>query len=148
MNLDEISARLSIMDLTARYTRAGDAGRAADLAALFAPDGVFEVSGGRAVGPAEIVSLIEVIKLDFATAPPSFFPARHTVSGLVIDMIDDTHATGRSYFVLVAGWGVDHWGVYRDEYRRYGDRWFFASRTGILEGTVEQSPVRFRLSPQ
>ncbi len=145
MNLEEISARLSIMDLTARYTRAGDTGRAAELAALFAPDGVFEVSGGHALGPAEIMSLIEVIKLDFAAAPPAFYPARHTVSGLVIDTVDDTHATGRSYFVLIAGWGVDHWGVYRDEYRRYGDRWLFASRTGTLEGAVEQSPVRFRL---
>jgi SnoaL-like domain len=145
MNLDEISARLSIMDLTARYTRAGDTGRAADLASLFAPDGVFEVSGGRAVGPTEIVALIEVVKQDFATAPPAFYPARHTVSGLVIDMVDESNATGRSYFVLVAGWGVDHWGVYRDEYRRFGDRWLFSSRRGILEGTVEQSPVRFRL---
>ena len=145
MNLDEISARLGIMDLTARYTRAGDTGRAADLAALFAPDGVFEVSGGRAVGPAEIVALIEVIKQDFATAPSTFYPARHTVSGLVIDLVDDTHATGRSYFVLIAGWGVDHWGVYRDEYTRCGDRWLFGSRRGTLEGAVEQSPVRFRL---
>jgi SnoaL-like domain len=145
MTLDEISARLSIMDLTARYTRAGDTGRGTDLAALFAPDGVFEVSGGRAVGPAEIVALIDVIKQDFATAPPNFYPARHTVSGLVIDLVDDDHATGRSYFVLVAGWGVDHWGVYRDEYVRHGDRWLFASRLGTLEGTVEQSPVRFRL---
>ena len=125
--------------------RLSDTGRAADLAALFAPDGVFEVSGGRAVGPAEIVALIEVIKQDFATAPSTFYPARHTVSGLVIDLVDDTHATGRSYFVLIAGWGVDHWGVYRDEYTRCGDRWLFGSRRGTLEGAVEQSPVRFRL---
>ena len=138
-------ARVEIMDLTARYTRAGDTGRAAELGELFAPDGIFEVSGGRAVGGQEIVALIEEVKHDFATAPQDFFPARHTVTGLAIDFQDIDHATGRSYFVLVGGFGVDHWGLYRDEYVRLDGRWRFARRRALLEGTVAGSPVRHRL---
>lgn len=146
MDLEEVAARLEIMDLSARYTRAGDTGRAAELAELFAPDGELVVDGGTGRGPTGIADLIETVKQDFAAAPPQFFPARHNVSGLTIDFHDDGRAAGRSYFTLIAGWGVDHWGVYRDEYVRHDGRWRFARRSALLDGTVEQSPVRHRLT--
>ena len=145
MDLEEMAARLEIMDLTARYTRSGDTGRAEEFAALFAPDGEFVVDGGSARGPTAIAALIETVKQDFAAAPPEFFPARHTVSGLTIDLHDDGSAAGRSYFALIGGWGLDHWGVYRDEYVQHDGRWRFARRSALLDGTVEASPVRHRL---
>lgn len=142
----EVAARVEIMDLVARYTRAGDTGRGRELAALFAEDGEYEIDGPReATGRAEIERLIEEVKVDFAAAPSGFAPARHHVSSLTIDFDDAEHARGRAYFLLVGGWGPDHWGIYRDRYVRVEGRWYFAHRTARMEAAVSQSPVAHRL---
>ncbi len=92
----EIEALLAIMDLVARYNRAGDTGRSEDFKELFTGSGVFEMNGGRtAQGGQAIETLMEDVKRQFATAPAIFFPARHHVSGLTIDFADSDHATGR-----------------------------------------------------
>jgi AcrR family transcriptional regulator len=146
MQPSEVESRLAITDLVARYTRAGDTGREEQFAELFADDGVFEVNGGRSgCGHEEIATLMNDVKRAFAKAPPSFFPARHQVSSLTIDFDDADHATGRSYFLLVCGWGPDHWGVYRDRYERRGDRWWFTYRRAVMEGALPHSPMAFLL---
>jgi hypothetical protein len=142
----EVQSRLAIMDLIGRYTRAGDTGREHEFAELFADDGVFEINGGRSGrGSQQIAELLNEVKRAFAKAPASFFPARHHVSSLTIDFDDPEHASGRSYFLLVGGWGPDHWGVYRDRYERRGDRWWFIYRRAVMEGAFPQSPMAFLL---
>jgi hypothetical protein len=142
----EVEARLAIADLVARYTRAGDTGRAAEFSDLFAADGEFEINGGRqAQGHAAIATLMEEVKTSFAKAPATFFPARHHVTGLTIDFEDQDHAVGRSYFLLIGGWGPDHWGVYRDRFARSGGKWRFARRHALMEGALAQSPMAFLL---
>jgi hypothetical protein len=142
----EIEARLAITDLTGRYTRAGDTGRALDFGELFADDGEFEINGGRkARGRQPIATLMEEVKAAFATAPATFFPARHHVTGLTIDFDDPEHATGRSYFLLVGGWGPDHWGVYRDRFERRDGSWRFTRRHAVMEGALPQSPMAYLL---
>jgi len=67
----EREARLSIADLIARYTRAGDTGRAAEFSELFAEAGEFEINGGRrARGHQAIAELMDEVKDAFAKAPP------------------------------------------------------------------------------
>jgi hypothetical protein len=144
----ETEARLSIADLIGRYTRAGDTGRAAVFSELFADSGEFEINGGRrATGHEAIATLMEEVKQAFATAPAAFFPARHHVTGLTIDFDDPDHATGRSYFLLIGGWGPDHWGVYRDRFVRVDGAWRFARRQAVMEGALAQSPMAFLLDP-
>jgi hypothetical protein len=145
----EIEARLAIGELIGRYTRAGDTGRAAEFGELFAEDGEFEINGGRrAKGQPAIAALMEEVKRAFATAPSTFFPARHHVTGLTVDFTDHDHAVGRSYFLLVGGWGPDHWGVYRDRLERREAGWRFARRHAVMEGALPQSPMAFLLGQQ
>ncbi|MHB8464688.1 MAG: nuclear transport factor 2 family protein [Acidimicrobiales bacterium] len=142
----EVEARLAITDLVARYTRTGDTGRESEFADLFGDDGVFEINGGRSGrGKREIEALMREVKTAFAKAPAAFFPARHHVSSLTIEFPDPDHATGRCYFVLIGGWGPDHWGVYRDRYERRDGRWWFAYRRAVMEGALPTSPMAFLL---
>lgn len=143
---DRRGSTLDIMSLVSSYTRAGDTGREADFADLFVADGVFEINGGRsASGPEQIAALMADVKRAFAGAPPEFFPARHHVSSLDIRFDDTDHATGRSYFLLIGGWGPDHWGIYRDRYERTGGVWRFGYRRAAMEGAVARSPMAFLL---
>ena len=89
---------------------------------------------------------MEEVKAAFSTAPATFVPARHDVSSLNIRFDDAVPATGRSYFLLVAGWGPDHWGIYRDGYERHDGQWRFSYRKATLEGAVPHSPMAFLLT--
>jgi hypothetical protein len=143
----ETRSRLQIMDLISRYTRAGDTGRESEFATLFADDGVFEINNRPpARGANEIAALMAEVKEMFSRAPATFFPARHQVSSLNITFDDMDHASGRSYFLLVAGWGPDHWGTYRDRYERRDGQWRFAYRKATMEGAVPHSPMTFLLA--
>jgi hypothetical protein len=144
----EVEARLAIADLVGRYTRAGDTGRASEFSELFTDDGEFEINGGRqALGHAAIASLMKEVKVAFAQAPATFFPARHHVTGLTVDFEDPDHAVGRSYFLLVAaGWGPDHWGIYRDRFRRVRTEWRFARRHAVMDGARSDSPMAFLMA--
>jgi hypothetical protein len=135
-----------LTDLASRCTRVGDTGRMGDFAELFTADGVFEIGETRSArGPEDIVSLMADVKTAFASAPPAFFPARHHVSSTNIRFEEDGVARGRSYFLLVEGWGPDHWGVYRDRYQRTADGWRFAYRRATMEGAIARSPMAFLL---
>ena|ERR1700722_11994166 len=146
-NGSETTSRLQIMDLTSRYTRAGDTGREDEFVALFTDDGVFEVDKRPpAQGATEIIGVMAKVKEAFARAPAAFFPARHHVSSLNIRFDDDDHASGRSYYLLVGAWGPDHWGTYRDRYERRGSEWRFSYRKATMEGAVTHSPMAFLLT--
>ena len=112
----ELASREAVRDVVARYTWAGDAGKATDLAELFVADGVLDVGehGGRWVGRHEIISQLEAVAERVATAGSSPGPVRHHVSGVVVTITSPTEATSSSYFLVLTGIGVDHWGRYRD----------------------------------
>jgi SnoaL-like domain len=143
----ETKSRLQIMDLSSRYTRAGDTGREDEFVTVFTDDGVFEVDKlPPARGATEITAVIARVKGAFARAPAAFFPARHHVSSLNIRFEDDDHASGRSYYLLVGAWGPDHWGTYRDTYERRDAEWRFSYRKATMEGAVAHSPMAFLLT--
>jgi hypothetical protein len=143
---DRWMSTIEIMDLTSRYTRSGDTGRQADFAELFTAEGIFEVGERRSAhGLDDIAALMADVKRAFAAAPQAFFPARHHVSSLNVRFDDPAHATGRSYFLLVGGWGPDHWGIYRDRYELTPEGWRFSYRRATMEGAVSHSPMAFLL---
>jgi 3-phenylpropionate/cinnamic acid dioxygenase small subunit len=152
MTVEELLAREAIRDLVARYHSFGDAGRFDQLFELFADDIVMEL---RSVGrrPAVHTGIDEVRAIFTGTSDRvldrdtgrdgSAVPyIRHHHASHRIDVVDADHATGRSYFAVIAGvrggpGGLDHWGRYTDEYVRRGGRWLFRRRQVVTEGHAE-----------
>jgi len=141
MEVWEVVARESIRDLVARYNANGDAGRVPQVLELFAPDAVMELgdpgSSTLHTGLDEIALIFTGTKERWTAeatgrgAPPY---VRHCVSTHQIDLLDESHATGRCYFFVIMDHGVDHWGRYLDEYAVVDGRWRFTRRAVRLDG--------------
>ena len=61
---------------------------------------------------------------------------QHHVTGVRVDVVSPTEATATSYFTVMTGAGVDHWGRYKDRFTpdTDGDRWLFAHRLVRTDG--------------
>jgi ketosteroid isomerase-like protein len=135
----ELIAREQIRDTIARYAHAVDGGRFDELVDLFTPDGVLEVQAEPPHrGREAIRAFVAGAGRDLAasTGVPRI---RHHVASVVIDIEDADHARARSYFLAVTDRGPDHWGRYRDELVRAGDRWRFALRRVRTDGSAPGS---------
>ncbi len=130
----ELVARESVRDLIARYNANGDAGRFDEVVALFTPDAVMELPGGRTfTGPAEIRTIFTGAVADVADWQGPM-RMQHLTAAPQIDVLDATAARSRCiYEVLMAG-GLDHWGRYVDELARVAGRWRFARRRVTVDG--------------
>ena len=134
MDTWELIAREHIRELVAGYAQLADTGRFDALLELFAEDGVLH--GGEqpeARGRDGIRAFLTGTSssLKDVTAAPLI---RHHVSNLRIEVRSPDEARGTSYFFVVTDRGPDHWGRYRDEYVRRGDRWLFRHRRARLDG--------------
>jgi len=133
----EVAAREAVRHTIASYTYAADNGRFDDVAALFAPDGVLEVQGiggALAEGRDAILQFFRGVGGDVTgTAPPGRM--QHHVASVRVDVASATDATATSYFTVMTGAGVDHWGRYKDRFALHGDgRWLFAHRLVRTDG--------------
>jgi len=143
----ELAAREQIRDTIARYAHCVDGGRFDELVDLFADDGVLEVEGERAHrGRDAIRDFVTGTGRDLAagTGAPRI---RHHTSNVVIEVNGPDRARSRCYFLAVTDRGVDHWGRYRDELVRTGDRWRFAHRQARTDGAAPGSWVEGRRQP-
>jgi hypothetical protein len=134
----EIAARESIRQTIASYTYNADRGRFADVVACFAPDGVLAVEGiggATATGRDEISAFFSGVHTDVETSQP---PGRmqHHVSSTWIDVTSVHDARATSYFTVMTGAGVDHWGTYRDEFVPHDGRWVFKLRRVRTDGVT------------
>jgi len=134
----------------ARYTHAGDQGRLAVLAACFCEDGVLAIEGEPRIEgrPAIEERLLSVVEQTRAGDTPRRM--RHHVSSIRIEAIaargrpDEParpEAAVRSYFLVLTELGPDHWGSYRDRFRREADDWLIAERKVRVDGASPQSRV-------
>lgn len=136
----ERAAREEIRELAARYNQAGDSGRFEAMLALFAEDGRLDIEagpgaqapGGSYRGRREIRALLE----ESARAEGAPQRLRHFTASHQIDFEGPLCARGRAYFLVLTARGLDHWGLYRDEYRRAAPNapWRFARRQVRVEG--------------
>jgi len=134
MELWEVVARESIRDLVARYNANGDSGRFDQVLELFAPDAVMEIVGEEPkVGHDEIRTIFTGAK-DRAEWGDRPVYLRHMTGTHQIDLVDETHATGRCYYFVITAIGLDHWGRYLDEYRVVDGAWRFARRRVHTDG--------------
>ena len=139
----ELSAREAVRDLLARYTWAGDRGQSDALAACFLDHGVLDVGdlGGRWVGRTEIRRQLDAVAERVAASGSAPTPVQHHVSSVLIDLLDTTSATVRSYFCVFTDVGPDHWGTYRDrvELDNVDSTWRFAERRVRVVGHAPTS---------
>jgi hypothetical protein len=136
MSPAEAAWREEIRALVIRYNALGDRGRIDDLAQLFAPDGTLEIAGqGAFVGPAAIVAALGAVAGD-NTAKGTYW--HYLVATHDIEILREDRATGTAYFMVLDPGGLNHWGRYRDRYRRDpGGRWRFEHRLARRDGGAE-----------
>ncbi len=142
MELWELVARESIRDLVARYNANGDSGRFEQMLALFTDDAVMELVSDdgeveRFEGVERIATIFTGTKAgwdDAAAGMQARHHIRHFVATHQIDLIDTTHATGRSYYAVIMGHGLDHWGRYIDDYEERDGRWRITRRRALSDG--------------
>ena len=137
MELWELFAREGIRDCIARYNANADSARWDGLMVVFAPDAVMQIQD-------EVVRGHEAIRSYFgsvadraneepkpaatgATSGPRQF-IRHFTSTTQIDVVSETEARARSYYMVVTAHGLDHWGRYIDEYGVVDGRWLITKR--------------------
>lgn len=130
MQLADVVARESIRDLVARYNSYGDSGLFDRMIELFATDAVLEIRDVAHHGHDEIRAVFTRVPERTSKSGSVGRPAylRHCTATHQIDLIDETHATGRCYFFVLTTIGLDHWGRYLDEYRVVDGDWRFARR--------------------
>jgi len=138
MEVWEVVAREGIRDVVARYNSNGDSGRFDQLVELFAPDAVMELPARTCTGRAEILSIFTGVQERVRAGDAPAY-VRHYTATHQIDLVDETHATGRCYFAVLTPAGLDHWGRYIDRYRVVDGRWRFAFRRVTVDGAVEGS---------
>lgn len=126
----ELVARESIRELIARYNQYGDRARFEPMLELFAPDATLELSADEAY------SGHSAIRGFFEGVSGGVRLLRHMTATLQIDVEGPDLARGRCYFVVLTESGLDHWGSYRDEFRRIDGAWRFARRSVRVDGVT------------
>lgn len=132
----EAQAREGIRATIAAYAFHADHGRFDEVVELFTPGGTLEIEGvGGAVrtGRAELLAFFTGVGGDVRTAA---VPGRmqHHVTGTHIALISPTKARADSYFTVMTGAGVDHWGRYRDRLTLDDGSWRFVHRLVRTDG--------------
>ncbi|MGH7802839.1 MAG: nuclear transport factor 2 family protein [Candidatus Binatia bacterium] len=139
MDVEELLAREEIRHLLASYNVAGDRGRREEFGSVFSEDAVLEMPSGRCEGRAAILERLfapreaasgraDVRMLTFV---------RHHLTTSKIDFTSPTEAKGRTYFMVLTDIGVDHSGIYVDEYRKRDGRWWIVRREVRIDYVAE-----------
>lgn len=112
--------------LIALYANLNDAGRWADVAALYAQDGRM----ARPTAPDHWIEGRDAILAAFLDRPAR--TTRHVCSNIVIDVIGACEAVGESAMLLFTGEGAPKVGSFHDRFVRTDAGWRFAERRGSL----------------
>jgi ketosteroid isomerase-like protein len=135
--IDALEARAAIADLIHDYARCIRRDEPEKVAALFTPDGVFEIRDGHPDRPGHTVrSRLEgAAAIDAYLAPGKGKPHPiPLIRNLMIEVAGDSAAANSVMDARI--FGTDHAvsGEYHDRFRRVGGRWLFASRTFTMFG--------------
>jgi len=112
--------------LVALYANLNDAAHWADLAALYAEDGIMT----RPSAPDIEIRGHTAILAAFRARPPRL--TRHVCSNVVIDVEDADHARGTSAMVLYTGTTPPAVGWFHDRFIRTTAGWRFSERRGTM----------------
>jgi hypothetical protein len=133
MKLEEMLAREAIRYTIGRYNSAIDRSAYPELAEVFTPDGIMAFGGQtRFEGCDKIIAALTAGAERRGAFEAKNFQ-RHLLGNSIINVIDDRSARSVHYIVVITEIGVDHSGVYVDDFVRSGDRWLIAHRAANLE---------------
>jgi 3-phenylpropionate/cinnamic acid dioxygenase small subunit len=165
LELWELIARESIRDLVARYNANGDSGRFEEMLKVFADDASMELVATdgtvrRYDGMEQVATIFTDTKATWdatigsnpagggsgasggkAAGTMPRHHIRHFTATHQIDLVDESHAVGRCYFLVVMPHGLDHWGRYIDEYGVRDGRWVITLRRALSDGRMDRSPT-------
>ncbi|WP_176593962.1 nuclear transport factor 2 family protein [Sphingobium sp. EM0848] len=133
MDIGEALIREEIRYTIGRYISAVDRSAYHELSDIFMPDGVMHFGGmpplkGRDTIIAAMTAGAERRK---AQQPGNF--SRHVLGQSIINVVSDTTARSIHYIMVISEIGLDHSGLYIDDFVKSGDRWLIAHRSGNLE---------------
>src|SRR4051794_10242777 len=156
MELWELVARESIRDCIARYNANGDSGRFDEMVSVFAPDGVMETGSARYEGRDAIHAFMSSVAErgrptasnaasgSIVLTPTEEWVARggvpfirHYTATTQIDVVSETQARARSYYMFLTVHGLDHWGRYLDEFAPVDGRWLITHRREMTDAAFE-----------
>ena len=126
--LDRAIARSEITAVLHKYANlAVENADYAGMSRLFSEDGRFILLDGTAVPTSEIERIVAGNESVFI---------RHHLTTIQIDFTSETTATTDSYYIAFTNLAQpDHWGRWRDTFRREDDgRWVLTSKQPVVEG--------------
>jgi hypothetical protein len=137
MITDEVCARVQIQYIMALYATSVDSGEVEGVVASFAPDARLEVSSGGVMHGLEQIEafyarVIGPGRPDRANGAPVPL-LRHNLTTSRVDVESDRLARGRTYFMSLSSFGLDHAGFYTDRFSRHGEAWLIQDRTITVE---------------
>ncbi|MCC6201645.1 MAG: nuclear transport factor 2 family protein [Gammaproteobacteria bacterium] len=144
--------RADIENLAYRYLFALDWRDAETYANTFAPDGVLNYGGGKAVGRAEIAAVVQRMReREMANLKPGETGqgsghGQHVVTAMVIDIAaDGRSAVAQAYWVHVMGVEprLTSYGHYVDRLVRIGDEWLYSARRTYNEQSKGRETLPF-----
>jgi SnoaL-like domain len=136
-DLQRQSIEQACQRLATRYCHLVDHGRAADVAELFSEDGVWSTAQGETAGRDAVRAVFQGRQARAGRL------SRHVCCNLLVEVQDETHASGVNYLTLYRhdGEGAPGpapltgpaiVGEYRDDYVRTEDGWRFAKRDLVI----------------
>jgi hypothetical protein len=133
MKLDEMLAREAIRYTIGRYNSAIDRSAYPELAEVFMPDGIMAFGGQPPLEGREkiIAAMTAGAERRGAFDPKNF--QRHLLGNSIINIVDGATARSVHYILVITELGVDHSGVYVDDFVKSADRWLIARRAANLE---------------
>jgi hypothetical protein len=133
MEIEEALIREEIRCTISRYISAVDRSAYHELVDVFTPNGVMAFGGlssleGR---DAIIAAMTMGAERRGAGLPHNF--SRHLLGHSIINVLGDATARSVHYIAVVSEIGLDHSGVYIDDFVKWEDRWLIAHRSANLE---------------
>jgi hypothetical protein len=133
MKLDEMLTREAIRYTIGRYNSAIDRSAYPELAEVFTPDGTMAFGGhARFEGREKIIAALSAGAEKRGAFDAKNFQ-RHLLGNSIINVVDDRSARSVHYILVITELGVDHSGVYVDDFVKSGDRWLIEHRQANLE---------------
>lgn len=128
--------------LIKRFAVLNDENRYSEMVEMFAENGIF----ARPSAPQDLIRGRADILAAFEARPLRI--SRHFISNILIDLIDDQHASALSYVLLFtadAG-SIESAppyliGRFRDKLVRKGDQWLFTERLGSVDLKAQPSTL-------
>jgi len=133
MEQHEAHARQEIANLCARYTMSADRGRPDLVATVFAQNAVFDVQSGKIEGCEAIKAFFSDLIASAVLGPGRQSPARHHLTTSEVTFEDGSHASGRTYFIVVRDGMIIQSGIYVDRYVLTEGHWAIAFRQVRME---------------